>query len=161
MSELVFDRQTKALTSERGELARVDPSTSAESWGRIVLAGEEREIGRHAHHGWAFQVESGDQVLWRFHAGWRRGGVMEGAGGRLHLSSALVHTGRWTLASRAEGHVTIQRHEESGRSGGWSSLSVETDGPFWEAGDGLLALTFACWLVGEFEETPNMGGSPI
>lgn len=171
---LVFDRDTQALTGEAGELGRVEPSPNSDCWGRMVVAGQEHEIGRHATHGWEFQLESGEQVLWRFHAGWRRGGVLEGQGARLHLSSALVRTGRWKLAGRDQGRVRIRRQDKPmqlhlSRAGeqrevitaGWRSLTVETDGVFWEAGDGLCALTFACWLVGEWEATPGPPGTGV
>ena len=176
MSELLFNRETQALVGQAGEIARVEPASEPDTWGRIVVADEEFGLGRHAHHGWAFQVESGQEPLWRFHAGWRRGGrLVAGRGGSLRLSSSFVRTGRWMLRGGARGRARIQRHDrplslplredeqlrDVGSGAGWLTLAVEADGVFWEEGDGVLALTFACWLVGEWEETRNMGGSPI
>jgi hypothetical protein len=174
MPELVFDR-TQVLAGEAGELARVEPSESAEQWGRILAAGGEFEIGRHGHHGWAFQVQDGAQPLWRFHAGWRRGGKLEGAGADLRLSASLVHAGRWKLKGRDQGSVRIQRQDarsaarSPGSGGGVVVLSglesrplvLDADGAFWETRDGLVALTFACWLIDEWEAMPNVGGSPM
>jgi hypothetical protein len=159
--ELCFDRETQVLGCHGRELARVRADGAGTE--RIVVhRTTEYQIVHEGPRGWRFSLmaDAGNAPTWRFAPGkLRRGGTLLGLGQKLRLQPAPFVAGFWRL--KGNPNATIRRVEALGTPGSaWRQLDIHIASSPATSVELLAMLTFACWLVGEYEavRTPTPVG---
>lgn len=158
---LEFDRKTETLSRDGRAVARVGSSDAGEA--EILIGSTVLQLTRHGNHGWRYRLACEHEPGRGFEyqpTGLKRGGTITSNNGRLELRASLFHHRRWELIG--DNAATIEAHERTGypidRIGeGWQTLSVIAKQSEWSTPDALATLTFACWLIGQYESMPHYG----